>query len=115
MSKTFYLNYPSLHSLPNFVSKTKVILVGNGQYVGVLFVIPVVINLEGHGFEVYTLVSEIHNNADMLMGIKNVYEIVISTRNSCLYFLKRSISFFPKMYLQSLGTKVHKNQCALYR
>ena len=44
MSKTFYLNCPSLHSLPKFVSRTKNILVGNSPYIGVLFVIPVVIN-----------------------------------------------------------------------
>ena len=70
MSKTFYLNYPSLYSLPVFVSRTKNILVGSGQYVGVLFVIPIVINLYEHGFEVYTLVSEIHDNVGMVMGIK---------------------------------------------
>ena len=56
VSKMFYLNCPSLHLLPKFVSKTKNIIVGNGQYVGVLFVIPIVINLQGHRFEVYTLV-----------------------------------------------------------
>ena len=45
MSKTFHLNSPSLHSSSKFVSKTKNILAGNGQYIDVLFVIPVVINL----------------------------------------------------------------------
>ena len=62
--------------------KTKNILVGNGQYIGVLFVIHVVINLQ------HTLVSEIHDNVDMVMGIKTVYEIegVISTRDTCLRF-----------------------------
>ena len=81
ISKTFYLNCPSLHSLPKFVLRTKNILVGNGQYVGVLFVILVVIDLHGYRFEVYTSIAEIHDNVDMVMGIKNVYEIqgVIST------------------------------------
>ena len=51
MSKTFYLNCPSLHSLPKFVSRAKYILVGKGQYVGV-FVITVVNNLQGPRFEV---------------------------------------------------------------
>ena len=41
MSKKYDLNCPSLHSLPKFASKTKSILVGNGQHVSVLFVIPV--------------------------------------------------------------------------
>ena len=39
MSITFYLNSPSSHSLPKFISRTKNILIGNGQYIGVLFVI----------------------------------------------------------------------------
>ena len=69
MSKRFYLNCPSLYSVPKFVSKTKNILVGNGQDKGVLLVIPVVVYLEGHRFEVYTLVSQIHDNVDMIMGI----------------------------------------------
>ena len=75
MSKTFYLNCPSLHSLLKFVSRTKNILVGNGHYIVVLFVIPVVINLYGYIFDVYTLVSEIHDNMVMVMRIKNVYEM----------------------------------------
>ena len=46
VSNLFHLNCPSLHSLTKFVSRTKNILVGNGQYVDVLFVIPVTINLQ---------------------------------------------------------------------
>ena len=65
------------------MSKTKNILVSSGQYISVFFVIPVVINLQGYRFEVYTLVLEIHDYLDMVMGIKNMYEIegVISTRD----------------------------------
>ena len=74
ISRTFYLNYPSLYSLPKFVSKTENILVDNGQFIGILSVIPVVSNLQRHRFEVYTLVSEIHDNVHMVMGIKNVYK-----------------------------------------
>ena len=69
MSKKFYLNCPLLHSLPRFISKTGNILVGNGQCIGVLFVIPVVINLKGLRLEAYILVSEIHDNVDMIMEI----------------------------------------------
>ena len=75
----------------------KNILVGHGQYVGALFVVQVVTDLHTHRFEVYTLVSENHDTVDMVMGIRNVYEIegIIGTRNLCLYFLNRSIPFFP--------------------
>ena len=72
MSKTCYLNCPSLHSLPKFVLKTENILVHNDQFVGVLFDIPVVIDLQSHRFEMYTLVSEICDNIDMVIGIKHV-------------------------------------------
>ena len=46
MSKLYYLRCKSLHSLPKFASKTQRIQVGNGQYVGVLFIIPVVIDIQ---------------------------------------------------------------------
>ena len=43
------------------------IQVGNGQYVSVLFVIPVIMGpLHGHRFEIFTLVSKIHDNVDLL-------------------------------------------------
>ena len=60
----------SLHSLPKFVSKTQRIQVGNGQFVSVLFVIPVIIDVHGNRFEIYTLVSGIHENVDLVLGIK---------------------------------------------
>ena len=71
---------------------------GNGQYVGVLFVIPVIIDIHRHRFEIYTLVSEIHENVDLVLGIKNVFRLeeVIDSHDSCFSFLNRSIPFFPK-------------------
>ena len=60
-----YQNLPQIH---------RRIQVGNGQYVGVLFVIPVIIDVHGHRFEIFTLVSEIHENLDLVLGIKNVFD-----------------------------------------
>ena len=54
--------------------KTQRIQVGNGQYVSVLFVILIIIDIHGHRFEIYTLVSKIHENIDIALGIKNVCE-----------------------------------------
>ena len=70
---------------------------GNGQYVSVLFVIPVIIDVHGHRFEIFTLVSEVHDNVDLVMGMKNIFELegVIDSRDSCFSFLSRSIPFFP--------------------
>ena len=73
------------------------IQVGNGQYVSVLLVIPVIIDIHGHRFEIFTLVSEIHDNVDLVMGMKNMFELegVIDSRESCFSFLSRSIPLFP--------------------
>ena len=37
--------------------------------------IPVIIDVHGHGIEIYTSVSEIHENVDLVLGIKNVFEL----------------------------------------
>ena len=60
MCKSHYLRCKSLHSLSKFVSKTHRVQVGNGQYVSVLFITPVVIDIHSHRFEIFALVSEIH-------------------------------------------------------
>ena len=73
MSKSFYLRCKTLHAFPNFVSNTQRIQVGNGQYVGVLFVILVIVDIHGHRFEIFTLVSEIHENIELVLGIKNIF------------------------------------------
>ena len=75
MSKSFYMQCKSLHFLPKFASKTQRIQVGNGQCISVLFIIPIIINVHGHRFEIYTLVSIIHENIDLVLGIKNVFEL----------------------------------------
>ena len=75
MSKSHYLHWKSLHSLPKFSSKTQRIQVGKGQFVSVLFIIQIIIDIHGHRFEIYTLVSEIHENVDLVLGIKNIFEL----------------------------------------
>ena len=98
MSKYYYLRCKTLHNLPNFASKMQRIQVGNGQYVGVLFVILVIIEIDGHRLEVFILVSEIFDNVDMVLGIKNLFELegVIDSRESSFRFLSRLIPIFPR-------------------
>ena len=98
MSKSFYLRCKTLHALPKFASNIQRIQVGNGQYVGVLFVIPVIIDVHGHRFEIFTLVLEIHENVDLVLGIKNIFKLegVIDSHDSCFSFWNRSIPLFPK-------------------
>ena len=51
------------------------IQVGNGQFISVLFTIPIVIDIHDHRFDIFTLVSEIHENIDFVYGIKNIFEL----------------------------------------
>ena len=96
MLKLYYLRCKSLHNSPKFASKMQRIQVGNGQYVGVLFVILVIVEINGHRLEVFTLVSDIFDNVDMVLGIKNLFELegVIDSRESSFRFLSRSIPIF---------------------
>ena len=84
--------YPSLHK------KKQRIQVGNGQFVSVLFIIPVIVDIHGHRFEIHTLVSEIHENIDLVLGIKNVFELegVINAQDCCFNFLNRPLPIFPR-------------------
>ena len=40
-----------------------------------LFIIPKVIDMHGHRLETFTLVSEIHENVDLVLGINNKFEL----------------------------------------
>ena len=88
----------SFHSLSTFSSKTQRIEVGNGQYLGILFVIPKIVHIGGHRFQIYTLVSEIHEIIDLILGIKNMFELegIINLQECCFSFLNRSVPIFPK-------------------
>ena len=83
MSISLYMQCKSLHTLPKFATTTQKIQVGNGQCIGILFIIPVIVEICRHRFEIYTLVSEIHENVDLVLGIKNVFELegVINSRD----------------------------------
>ena len=98
MSKSFYMRCKSLHTLPKFAATMQKIQVGNGQCIGVLFIIPVIIEIHGHRFEIYTLVSKIHENVDLVLGIKNVFELdgIINSRDCWFKFLNRSVPIYPE-------------------
>ena len=91
----------SLHTLPKFAATTQRIHMVNGQYVSVLFIIPVIIEVHGHRFEIYTLVSEMHENVDLVLCIKHVFELegVINSRDCRFEFLNRSVPIYPEKEL----------------
>ena len=88
MCKSYFLRCKGLHSLPKFTSTSTRIQVGNRQYVGVLFVTPVIMTIQKHRFEIFTLVSEIHENVQLVIGIKNLFKLegVIDSQDSCVSF-----------------------------
>ena len=57
--------------------------------------IPIIVDIHGHRFEIYTLVSEIHKNVDLVLGMKNVFELegVINSWECCFSFLNRSTPY----------------------
>ena len=59
---------------------------------------PVIIDVHGHRFEIYTLVSEIHENVDLVLGTKNVFKLegVINSRDCCFKFLNRLVPIFTE-------------------
>ena len=63
-----------------------------------MLIVPVIIDVHGHRFEIYTIVSEIHENIDLFLGIKNVFKLegVINSRVCCFKFLNRSVPIFPE-------------------
>ena len=95
ISKSHYLCCKSLHLLLKFASKTQRIQVSNGQYVSVLFIILIIIDIHGQRFEMYTLVSKMHENVDIFLGIKNVFKLegVINAQNVVLASLKGKYSY----------------------
>ena len=98
MSKSFYMQCKSLCILPMFAATTQRIQVGNGPCIGILFIIPVIVEIHGHRFEIYTLVSEIHKNVDLVLGIKNVFELegVKNSRDCQFEFLNKSVLIYPE-------------------
>ena len=44
------------------------------------------------------MVSEIHENIDLVLGIKNVFELegIINSRDCCFKFSNRSVSIYPE-------------------
>ena len=86
-----------MHKFPKFQSATRHLQVGNGALVPALFVIPLVFKIQDHIFEVYTLVSEIQDKMDLILGVKNIFELegIVNTRICSVEFLNRSLPIFP--------------------
>ena len=54
------------------------------------------IDVHRQRFEIYTLVSKIHENVDLVLGINNMFELegVINSWDCCFKFPNRSLPIF---------------------
>ena len=74
LSKKFYDINKSLHKFPIFVTSCTGIKIGNGSIIPILFVIPIQFMTHNHIFEIYTIVAEIDDGMDLVLGFKNMTE-----------------------------------------
>ena len=58
--------------------------------------------MQKYRFEIFTLVSEIHENVDLVLGIKKLFELegVIDSWDSCF-----SVTFGSQIYMHVDGTE----------
>ena len=65
-----------------------------------------------------TLVSEIHENVDIVLRIKNVFKLegVINSQECCFSFLNRSAPIFPKekINIETKRAKVDKGRSSIF-
>ena len=64
-----------LHGLLKFSSIAKVFQVGNAASVNNLLIVPIIITVHGHMFEINTMVSETDENGNLVLGFKNFVEL----------------------------------------
>ena len=97
MSKSYYDKNPILHKLPKFKTKVLKLQVGNGAQIKTHFVIPLQMKIQQHRFEIYTLVANIEDSIDMVLGMKNMHELEAehSSRHSEFRIMNRAIPMFP--------------------
>ena len=96
MSRAYFERNKLLHNLPRLKSTIKSLRVGNGNEVSAHFVVPVLLKIAGHKFEIYALVSDIQPSIDLVLGMKNMHEIEgeLSPINSEFRFLNRAVPLF---------------------
>ena len=82
--------------------------VSNGALVSALFVIPLLFKIQGHDFELYTPVSQIQDKMDLILGVKNIFELegIINSQTCSVNFLDRSLPIFPLAHHKSKPGKM---------
>ena len=89
MPKWFYDRMEYLLTILKIRSTCTGIKIGNWPIIPVKFVFPVQIMIQGHLFEIYTIVAALHEGIDLVIGMKNMVELegILNTRTSSFDFL----------------------------
>ena len=106
VSKSFYMANTSLHTLPKVSTTSKGITVGNGQFVPVMFTIPVTCSIQDHVFGIFTMVADIHEGIDLVLRLRNRTGIEgeISTKTGSFKFLSMSFPYLmDNLEVPSIG------------
>ena len=92
MSKQYCIRDKFLHGPPKFSLKTK-FSSRKLKKANILFIIPIIIIIQGHIFGIYIINSEIHDNVNLLLGVKTFAECEgeINMRNLTFEFLNRVV------------------------
>ena len=89
MSKCLYDRTTYLDKIHNLKLTCTGIKIGNGAVIFVKFLFPVQIIIQGHLFEIYTIVAALHEDIDLVIGMKNMVELegILNTKTSSFGFL----------------------------
>ena len=66
-----------------------------------MLIITIIVDIHGTRFRIYTLVSGIHDNVDLVLGIKNIFELegIINSQDCSFNFLNGSLPIFSKEHI----------------
>ena len=93
----FYEKKEYLHRILKMRSTCTGIKIGNGAVIPVDFVFPVQIMIQGHLFEIYTIVAALHESIDLVIGMKNMVELEGILNTSTELHLISCCTFNPNL------------------
>ena len=100
LSRRYFEQQPYLHDLLRYKAHLGDIRLRDGTLCKVDFIIPIVVTIEGHVLEVYTLITTM-GNTELVLGLKELMELKASvvTQKFKVEFLNHSPTLYPaKVY-----------------
>ena len=97
LSRKYYEEHPYLHELPKYKPHLGPVRMGDGTMCAVDFIIPIIVTIQGHVFEIYSLITTM-GNTELVIGVKELMELeaTITTQNFKVEFMNRSPSLYPR-------------------